>query len=74
MIPAALVKAADENGWGVGTVQQKKRLLWISLGRDDISIYIWRDRWRHTTARAYRGNALAGVMRTQAEVVAFLTT
>ena len=72
MIPVAIVKAADEHGWKVGAVQQRRKLLWISLGKGNVSIYIWRNKSRHTWGRAFRGNALTAVLNTQDKVVAFL--
>lgn len=74
MIPEMIGEAANEGGWSIGTIQQKPRLLWISFGRGDLTVYVWRDRWRHTWARAYRGNALTAILNSQYEIARYLTT
>jgi hypothetical protein len=70
VIPPAILKASE--GWTVDTLLGGTLGLWISLVREDRTIHIVKDRWRHTTARAYRGNALTSVLRGQRAVAEYL--
>ena len=74
MILADVVDVARKGGWLVGAYTSSPRAgVRIELHRDDLSIHIHHDKWRHTNARAYRGNALTAILPTQRAVVEWLS-
>jgi hypothetical protein len=73
VIPVTIEKAAGEGGWlPTLVVRRSRQFVWCFLQRGDLYIWIRRDRWRHTVARAYRGDALTSVLHGQRAVAEFL--
>lgn len=73
-MPPLIADAAKGSGWSEDQTISGWRGTWTTLRNGELTIDVWRDRWRHTTARVYRGNALTAILRTQREVAAYLTT
>lgn len=78
MIPLMISYAAAEGGWLTVTVYHSGLSgdTWITLsniGRG-LMVDIKYNRWRHTTARVYRGSALSAKLLGQREIAEFLTT
>lgn len=72
MIPETIARAAEQGGWRTVAVFSKRGTLWIELDRGDLSILIKHDRWRHTSARAFRGRGLMAILRGQYQIAKFL--
>lgn len=68
MIPGAVFDAAMDRGWAMRTRGRFR----FTLERGPIVIEGSRNLYRHTQARAYRGNALTDIFRSQREIVAYL--
>lgn len=63
-----LQQVALGHGWRV----QRQAQVRTTFGRGDYTVHVRRDRWRKTTARAYRGNALTAVLRGRKAVEEYL--
>lgn len=68
-----LADVADENGWKEDQTFIGARGTWMLFRQGDVLVEVWRDRWRHSTARAYRGNALMAMFRGQRAVAEFMS-
>ena len=70
MIPRLILSAMP--GWTIERMEKRRRILWLILSSGEVSVVVKRDRFRHTRARAYRGNALTAVLPTQTSIARFL--
>lgn len=68
MIPPMIAEAAEANGWDA----RERGRFWFVITRGDQTVEGARSLYRHTHARAYRGNALSAIFRTQAAIARFL--
>lgn len=68
MIPPMIAEAAKAGGWEA----RERGRFWFSITRGDQTVEGARNLYRHTLARAYRGNALSAIFRTQAAIAAYL--
>lgn len=74
MIPAAIEKAIEGTEWSAVIILPRPRATWITLLGPQGAIDIRYTKWRHTTARAHRGNALTAVLDGQQAIVDYLTS
>lgn len=68
MIPPMIAEAAEAGGWDISG----RGRFWFTATRGDQTVQGARNVYRHTHARAYRGNALSAIFRTQAAIAAYL--
>lgn len=76
MIPPILAEAAAKGGWGIVIEHRAilSRALWVTLIGPRGAVDIKYDRWRHASARAYRGRALTAILTGQRAIAKYLTT
>jgi hypothetical protein len=72
VIPDLLAKAVANGGWSEDQTIAGRRGTWIVLRHGELLAEIFRDRWRHTTARVFRRTALTAVLRTQHDIADYL--
>lgn len=72
MIPALLEKAVANGGWSEDQTVSGRLGTWIVLRHGELLAEIFRDRWRHTTARVFRSNRLTAVLHTQSDIANYL--